>query len=252
MLNQTGCRLEFGFSSFNRIKTDLFCFYERLDLHAQVIIFLFSFLIALQNDKESQELCENIGKLMSMIPKSTPERLNFILTALKLKPTILPIYSIHQQFAMITWKEKDFSDSRYHFLHCLPSCSEECANMLIDFQTSRGYPSEVDLFPAQFILQLLCLKKVNFDPSKENLSLNVERASSSSLSDDLNLSKITPKSSQHAFANLTLQVYVARHPLIKASNPPFFQPLLNFLWFLLLAIEGLVKRIELSLKESQE
>lgn len=173
---------------------------------------------------------------MSMIPKGTPERLNFVSTTLKLKPTIFPIYSIHQQFAMVTWKEKDFSDSRYHFLHCLPSCSEDCATMLIEFQTSGGYPSEVDLFLAQFILQLLCLRKVNFNLSEENLSLNCDRASSSSLKEDLNLFKITPKSNQHAFANMTLQIYVAKHPLIKSSIPPFFEPLLNFLWFLLLAI----------------
>lgn len=220
---------------FNRLIDDLQpCSLSIFNTYVDIegYFFLFS---ALQDERESQELCKKIGTLMSMIPKNTPERLNFILTTLKLKPNVFPLYSIHRQFALITWKEGDFSDSRYHFLHCSPSSSEDCASMLIDFQTSRGYPSEVDLFLAQFILQLLCLKKANYEPTSDNIH---HYKASSSIIDDLNLSKITPKSKQHAFANMIIQIYVEKHPLINASYPPFDQPLINFIWFLSLAIEG--------------
>lgn len=185
---------------------------------------------------------------MSLIPPGTPERLNFTLTTLKLKPSIFPIPLIHREFAIITWRERNFTDSRYHFLHCSFVCSEECASMLIEYHVTCGYPSEVDLFIAQFILQLLCLKKINFSSLSSQSqneyrerclsSTQNEGASSAPLADSLNLAKVTPKSSQHAFANLTLQYYLAKHPQIKESNPSSILPLINFLWFLLLAIEG--------------
>ncbi len=47
--------------------------------------------------------------------------------------------------------EKNYVQARYHFLHS--SDGEGCAAMLIEYHVTLGYPSEVDLFIAQAVLQ---------------------------------------------------------------------------------------------------
>lgn len=74
-----------------------------------------------------------------------------------------------------------------------------CAGMLVEFHSLKGYPSEVDLFIAQAVLQYLCLQN--------------------------------KKTATVAFNN-----YTKHHPNIK-TGPPYLLPLLNFIWFLLKAIE---------------
>ena len=71
--------------------------------------------------------------------------------------------------------------------------------MLAEYHQARGFNSEVDMFIAQTVLQYLCLKK----------SLAAATA---------------------------LVAYTEQHPKIK-SGPPYNQPLLNFLWFLLLSVQ---------------
>ncbi|CAF0930129.1 unnamed protein product [Didymodactylos carnosus] len=108
---------------------------------------------------------------------------------------------LHESFAKISWNEKNYKDSRYHFLH---SCDGiECANMLIDLHTNYGYPSEVDLFITQIVLQYLCLK--NFHT-----------------------------------AYLVFVTYVERHPLIQQQAPFRLYPILNFVWFLLLCLKKML------------
>ncbi|XP_064644612.1 Golgi to ER traffic protein 4 homolog [Lineus longissimus] len=104
---------------------------------------------------------------------------------------------LHQQLALNLWQEKNYAEARYHFLHS--TAGEECANMLIEYHNTKGYPSEVDLFVAQAVLQYLCRK------NKQS-------------------------------ANVVFFTYTRSHPLIK-DGPPFMKPLLNFCWFLLLAVE---------------
>uniref|UniRef100_A0A8C9S9A7 Golgi to ER traffic protein 4 homolog n=1 Tax=Scleropages formosus TaxID=113540 RepID=A0A8C9S9A7_SCLFO len=60
--------------------------------------------------------------------------------------------------------------------------------------------SEVDMFVAQAVLQFLCLKNKNS-------------------------------------ASVVFTTYTQKHPSIE-GGPPFVQPLLNFIWFLLLAVDG--------------
>lgn len=74
-----------------------------------------------------------------------------------------------------------------------------CAAMLVELHQLRGYSNEIDLFIAQTVLQYLCLQK-----------------------------KVTAR---EAFDSYTL-----RHPKIK-SGPPYYLPLLNFLFFLLKTID---------------
>lgn len=47
--------------------------------------------------------------------------------------------------------EQNYCESRYHFLHSTDG--EGCANMLVEYSTSRGFRSEVDMFVAQAVLQ---------------------------------------------------------------------------------------------------
>ena len=90
-----------------------------------------------------------------------------------------------------------YSESRQNFLH---SCDGSgCGKMLIEFQTVRGFPSEVDIFIAGTVLQYLAIKK-------------------------------------QIVAAWALKSYTENHPAI-SRGPPFKHPLLNFIWLLLLAIE---------------
>ncbi|RWS12009.1 Golgi to ER traffic protein 4-like protein [Dinothrombium tinctorium] len=192
--------------------------------------------LRLSDDKCCVQLSQRIADLMHKIPSKSSERVSFMMSALKLRSDVFPLPLIHYQFALILWREKNFPESRYHFLHSPDTCGEDCALMLIEYHITSGYPSEVDLFIAQFILQLLCIKKVvkNRVPIEEC----VESSCSPSTSSSNGLKIIGCKSVQHAYANKALQCFTTKHPQIQKKNPPFLLPLLNFLWFLLLAIDS--------------
>jgi hypothetical protein len=72
--------------------------------------------------------------------------------------------------------------------------------MLVEYHLNYGYSSEVDLFITQTVLKLLCLKN-------------------------------------DQTANIVFRHYIKIHPNIEKKEPPFQWPLINFIWFLLLAIE---------------
>ncbi|BFZ17832.1 hypothetical protein BsWGS_20871 [Bradybaena similaris] len=105
---------------------------------------------------------------------------------------------LHQRFGVIFWHERNYTQARYHYIHSTDG--EGCAQMLLEFHTTHGYPSEVDLFITQAVLQYLCLQN-------------------------------------KATANVCFEVYTQRHPGID-TGPPYSLPLLNFLWLLLIALEG--------------
>jgi hypothetical protein len=71
--------------------------------------------------------------------------------------------------------------------------------MLVEFHLTRGYSSELDLFIAQTVLQYLCLKK-------------------------------------SIAASTAFLAYTKEHPKL-GTGPPYSNPLLNFIWFLLLSIQ---------------
>uniref|UniRef100_A0A8D1PTL3 Guided entry of tail-anchored proteins factor 4 n=1 Tax=Sus scrofa TaxID=9823 RepID=A0A8D1PTL3_PIG len=150
----------------------------------------------------ADELLESLAKLFSLMDPNSPERVAFVSRALKWSSGgsgKLGHPRLHQLLALTLWKEQNYCESRYHFLHS--SDGEGCANMLVEYSTSRGFRSEVDMFVAQAVLQFLCLKN---------------------------------KSS----ASVVFTTYTQKHPSIE-NGPPFVQPLLNFIWFLLLALDGL-------------
>ncbi|CAG2106028.1 unnamed protein product [Medioppia subpectinata] len=144
------------------------------------------------------QLLINIRSLFELIPAKSPERVTFVGNAVKLD--FLSMAAIRRQFAVVLWREKNFLESRQHFVHSSDS-GVDCALMLVEYQTTLGYPSEVDLFIGQFVLQVLCVRN-------------------------------------KTMADQTFHAYTSRHPSINSPNPPFLLPLLNFLSFLLLAIES--------------
>ncbi|KAJ8318901.1 hypothetical protein KUTeg_003992 [Tegillarca granosa] len=94
--------------------------------------------------------------------------------------------------------EKNYVQARYHLIHSTDGTN--CAAMLIEHHVTKGYQSEADLFIAQAVLQYLCLQ------NKDT-------------------------------AQVVFNTYTKNHPDVE-DGPPFYKPLLNFIWFLLLALEG--------------
>ncbi|XP_052866227.1 Golgi to ER traffic protein 4 homolog [Anopheles cruzii] len=105
---------------------------------------------------------------------------------------------MHKLIAQIMYNEDNIPQARYHM--SLSRDGFSCAFLLIELSQTQGYEGEVDLFVAQMVLQQLCLKET-------------------------------------AAATETFATYIQFHPRIACTDPPFPRPLLNFLFFLLQAIE---------------
>ncbi|UYV76334.1 GET4 [Cordylochernes scorpioides] len=138
---------------------------------------------------------EHVAQLFARLRPDAPERLAFLSAALRWSSSHP---SLHQKVALVLWKEKNYSQARYHFIHSTDG--NNCATMLIEYHVNRGYPNELDLFIAQAVLQYLCL-------------------------------------SNKSCASVVFWTYIENHPEMVNKGPPFLLPLLNFLWFLLLAVD---------------
>jgi len=160
------------------------------------------------DDDVDEAYIDKLGELFSVLRPDQIERENFLNAALQWSSKKEKSYksghpSLHSKFGECLWKEKNYAQARFHLIHS--HSGESCGLMLVEYSTSRGYPSEVDLFITQAVLQYLCLS---------NLST----------------------------ATVAFKIYTANHPAIKAQppndpKPPFLMPLLNFVWFLLLTVE---------------
>ncbi|XP_065162548.1 Golgi to ER traffic protein 4 homolog [Atheta coriaria] len=153
------------------------------------------------NNKDYKTWIPKLCSIFAKISTNTPERDTFLGNAIRWSSAnaLQGHPQLHQNVAQIYWNEKNYHQARYHYLHSKDG--QGCAKLLIEFQMTQGYGSEVDLFIAQTVFQFLCMRN--------------ERT-----------------------ANLTFASYTAAHPGIKRSGPPYLLPLLNFLWFLLKAIES--------------
>lgn len=135
-----------------------------------------------------EELVERIRIIHLALASGSEERNEFSCTILKLSGTLfnasknskssnekgtekntdeqnLIIYqksfghvNIHRALALNYWEEENYVQSRYHFLHSTDGTS--CAKMLIECHLNYAYPSEVDLFLTQNVLQFLCLRNL--------------------------------------------------------------------------------------------
>ncbi|XP_071521488.1 Golgi to ER traffic protein 4 homolog [Panulirus ornatus] len=151
----------------------------------------------------TEDQISRIASLFSLLNHGTPERHHYLVRAVKWscgERHKLGHPRLHQLLAQTLWKEKNYGSARFHYLR-----SEDgggCADMLVELHLLRGYPSEVDLFLTQAVLQYLCLQK-----------------------------KVA--------ASEVFETYTKKHPNItKQRGPPFILPLLNFLWLLLSTIES--------------
>lgn len=134
------------------------------------------------------------------LPKAPIKAIHFYTRSVKktLFPSICRDFHYFQNIAQIYWNEKNYAQARYHYLHSRDG--NGCAKLLIELQVAQGFGCEADLFIAQAVLQFLCL-------------------------------------SNKSTASQTFSSYTKEHPNIKKSGPPYLLPLLNFVWFLLQAIE---------------
>lgn len=143
---------------------------------------------------------QRVAKIFDKFPRDSPYYDNFKSQAIQWSSS--ETYRnghprLHQLIAHNFWTSKRYSESRQNFLQ---SCDGSgCGRMLVEFHTCKGYPTEVDLFIVNTVLQYLVLRK-------------------------------------HVVAAWALKAYTENHPSIK-RGPPYKHPLLNFIWLLLLSIE---------------
>ncbi|KAF6769351.1 hypothetical protein AHF37_10500 [Paragonimus kellicotti] len=106
--------------------------------------------------------------------------------------------SFNEQLARLFWQEGAFTEARFRIM--LSYNGYAVGSFLIALHQRYGLRSEIDLFVTQAVLQFLCMR-------------------------------------QASAAVLTFYTYTRGHPRLE-PGPPFTRfPLLNFLWFLMLAIE---------------
>lgn len=153
--------------------------------------------------EDAEKWMQKIALLLSKIAPNVVEREALLVKSVKWSASVSksqvghPL--MHKLIAQIMWNEDNLSQARHHFL--LSRDGSGCGHMLIQLSQTKGFPSEMDLFIAQVILQQLCLKETST-------------------------------------AAETFATYTKYHPKIACSEPPFITPLLNFIFFLLRAIEA--------------
>ncbi|KAK3579538.1 hypothetical protein CHS0354_028370 [Potamilus streckersoni] len=151
----------------------------------------------------TEDTTDKVVSLLRYMDPNAPERLPYLNAAIRWTMKVDNHFSaghpdLHKKCGMLFWQEKNYVQARYHFLHS--SDGKNFAAMLIEYHTSQGFTSEVDLFIAQAVLQYLCLQ------NKDT-------------------------------AHVVFLSYTKDHPDVE-NGPPFLKPLLNFIWFLLIALEG--------------
>jgi len=143
---------------------------------------------------------QRLSKLYQLIPGDNVDKPLYLSTCLKWSSkenSTVGHPRLHQHLAYTLWQNKQYPEARQHFLQSQDG--EGCGSMLVEFHLTRGYSSELDLFIAQTVLQYLCLKK-------------------------------------SIAASTAFLAYTKEHPKL-GTGPPYSNPLLNFIWFLLLSIQ---------------
>lgn len=145
-----------------------------------------------------ETILNDLRSLFAAMAPDSPERAHFVAKALSI--AYLPAPALRTQLALVLWREKNYAESRLHFVYSGDS-GENVALMLVEYQRAEGFPAEVDLMIAQFVLQVLAAERKQL-------------------------------------AKVAFKVYTSRHPAIGGLEPPFLKPLLNFIFFLLSAIDN--------------
>ncbi|CAL8106734.1 unnamed protein product [Calicophoron daubneyi] len=152
--------------------------------------------------KSKMDLTEvHLNQLCGLLTKMSPgeDRASFV----DKTSTLLTNYKsllggFNEQLARLLWQEGSFSEARFRIM--LSYNGYAVGSFLIALHQKYGLRSEIDLFITQAVLQFLCMR-------------------------------------QASAAILTFYTYTRGHPRLE-PGPPFTRfPLLNFIWFLMLAIE---------------
>jgi len=155
-------------------------------------------------DEINDDIISTLGMLHSLMPGYMPEVEAFDKRALSwsAKCNTVPKTgdkSLRKLFAINYWKNKMYLEARQNFLYAGVGTGTLFGKMLQEVATKHGNSTEIDLFLAQAVLQLLCLQS-------------------------------------YQQANEVFSSYTQYHPKI-GNGPPFKYPLINFLCFLLVAVE---------------
>ncbi|EDO48391.1 predicted protein [Nematostella vectensis] len=181
--------------------TLLFFKYKQMGSGTDLAMLMLDCLKAGKDTIDSECLQKIISIFKAFDPEADTDRQEFIQKALRITADKDPSQKfgstdLHHMCARIYWQEKNYGESRYHFLYTQDGF--QCASMLVEFATTKGFKSEQDLFVTQTVLQYLCLQN-------------------------------------SSTASIVFFKFTNKHP--DFSGPPFQQPLLNFVWLLLMAIE---------------
>jgi len=160
-----------------------------------------------EGEQEPEDIhFQRISKMYGLIPRDNVDKPVYLSACLKWSNesgSVVGHPRMHQHLAYALWDEKQYPESRQHFLHSKDGAG--CGQMLVEFHTLKGFPSELDLFIAQTVLQYLCLKK-------------------------------------NLMAAAAFHAYTTDHPSLQGEavkGPPFSTyPLLNFVWLLLISIQN--------------
>ena len=159
------------------------------------------------------------ANLYSKIPIKSPEREGLMAAAIKWATPAGANRGhkrFHQLVAYKLWAQRRYSESRHHFLYS--GDGPGLGSMLAEFQYECGYAGEADLFIATTVIQFICLSStVDIPPTQAQQRSDRPIVANS--------------------AAACLNAYVTHHPSIN-PKPPFELPLLNFCWFLILALKN--------------
>ncbi|XP_077300122.1 Golgi to ER traffic protein 4 homolog [Arctopsyche grandis] len=144
---------------------------------------------------------EKISDIFMLINASVVERETFLSNSIRwsMGETSIGDPLLHKNIALALWKEKNYPSAQQHFFHSNDGLS--FAAMLVEMHKNQGSESDIDIYIASAVLQVLCRKK-------------------------------------QQLARDTFLYYVGLHPtILNETGPPFMTELLNFIWFLLQAVE---------------
>ena len=150
----------------------------------------------------TEERLMKVASLHALVPDSLPDKQKVTAEAIKWSlaggVNLVGHPRLNQLLSFEMWRKHRYSEARVHFFNSLDGAG--LGQMMAEFQMGRGLGSEIDLFVATTVLQLLARKK------------------------------------HHRMAAAALVSYCDAHPKVK-GGPPFKFPLINFCWLLLVAIE---------------
>jgi len=175
------------------------------------------------------DISRKIANISVKLPDTELSRQKFIADTMKiLAHKILNKCLLHEVLAHQFRENRDFVNSRYHYLHCASlENAESVGNFLIEYQSGSACKSEIDLFITQFIFQFLCLQSPSDPPRLCSQNSKTVTAPTSPV-----IGKT--RSNIKSVADRIFTTYISKHPQLRQTGTPFSSfPLLNFTYFII-------------------